>query len=75
MKPAGYEPGKKYPLVLYIHGGRDRWISPEQARSLVASAPEPSESWFVESAIHCGAYFVDRPAYCRRVAEFFDRHL
>ena len=21
MKPAGYEPGKKYPLVLYIHGG------------------------------------------------------
>jgi len=21
MKPAGYEPGKKYPVVLYIHGG------------------------------------------------------
>ena len=21
MKPYGYEPGKKYPLVLYIHGG------------------------------------------------------
>jgi dipeptidyl aminopeptidase/acylaminoacyl peptidase len=21
MKPAGYEPGKKYPLVLYVHGG------------------------------------------------------
>jgi dipeptidyl aminopeptidase/acylaminoacyl peptidase len=21
MKPAGYEAGKKYPLVLYIHGG------------------------------------------------------
>lgn len=21
MRPAGYEPGKKYPLVLYIHGG------------------------------------------------------
>jgi dipeptidyl aminopeptidase/acylaminoacyl peptidase len=21
MKPAGYEPGRKYPLVLYVHGG------------------------------------------------------
>ena len=21
MKPANFEPGKKYPLLLYIHGG------------------------------------------------------
>ena len=21
MKPYGYEPGKKYPMVIYIHGG------------------------------------------------------
>jgi predicted peptidase len=23
FKPAGYEPGKKYPLVIYLHGARD----------------------------------------------------
>lgn len=62
------------PLLL-IHGTRDRWIPVEQARRLAAAAPDPSEAWLVEGAIHCGAYFVDRAAYCERVAAFFARHL
>ena len=62
------------PLLL-IHGTRDRWIPLEQARRLIEAAPPPTESWLVEGAIHCGAYFVDRAAYCERVAAFFTRHL
>lgn len=62
------------PLLL-IHGTRDHWIPVEQARRLAAAAPEASEIWLVEGALHCGAYFLDRPAYCERVATFFARHL
>jgi fermentation-respiration switch protein FrsA (DUF1100 family) len=61
--------------ILFIHGTRDHWIPAEHARRLVAAAPQTSESWLVDGALHCGAYFVDRPEYCRRVAAFFERHL
>jgi dipeptidyl aminopeptidase/acylaminoacyl peptidase len=61
--------------LLFIHGTRDRWIPLAQARRLIESAPESAEAWVVEGAIHCGAYFVDREAYCERVATFFTRHL
>jgi len=62
------------PLLL-IHGTRDHWIPVEQARRLAAAASQPSEAWLVDEALHCGAYFVDRAAYCERVAAFFARHL
>lgn len=61
--------------LLFIHGTRDRWIPQDQARRLIEAASEPTESWLVEGALHCGAYFVDRAAYCDRVADFFTRHL
>jgi dipeptidyl aminopeptidase/acylaminoacyl peptidase len=61
--------------LLFIHGTRDRWIPIEQARALVAAAPEPHEAWFVDGALHCGAYFVDRVGYCERVAAFFSKNL
>lgn len=61
--------------LLFIHGSRDRWIPEEQARTLLAAAPPESESWLVDGAYHCGAYFVDRAGYCERVADFFGRHL
>jgi fermentation-respiration switch protein FrsA (DUF1100 family) len=61
--------------LLFIHGSRDRWIPVEQARQLAEAAPEPRESWVVDGAHHCGAYFVDRVTYCERVAAFFERHL
>jgi pimeloyl-ACP methyl ester carboxylesterase len=61
--------------LLFIHGSRDRWIPPELARRLIEAAPEPRESWLVEGALHCGAYFVDRTVYCERVARFFACHL
>jgi fermentation-respiration switch protein FrsA (DUF1100 family) len=61
--------------LLFIHGDRDHWIPPAMARRLVAAAPEPREAWFVDGALHCGAYFVDRRQYCERVASFFRVHL
>ena len=61
--------------ILFIHGTRDHWIPPDHARRLIEAAPETSESWIVDGALHCGAYFVDRPGYCERVAAFFERHL
>jgi dipeptidyl aminopeptidase/acylaminoacyl peptidase len=61
--------------ILFIHGTRDHWIPVDHARRLVEAAPPSSESWMVEGALHCGAYFLDRPGYCKRVAEFFERHL
>jgi fermentation-respiration switch protein FrsA (DUF1100 family) len=61
--------------LLFIHGSRDRWIPLEQAEALLAAAPEPKESWVVDGALHCGAYFVDREGYCERVATFFSDNL
>lgn len=61
--------------VLYVHGGRDRYVPRAQADRLFAAAPEPRERWVVEEAHHCGAYFVDRAAYMERVGGFLDRAL
>lgn len=61
--------------LLFIHGSRDRWIPLEQAEALLAAAPEPKESWVVDGALHCGAYFVDRERYCQRIAAFFSDNL
>lgn len=58
------------PLLL-IHGTADDVIPVEHARRLYAAAGEPKELWECEGAPHCGAYFVDRPAYVARVAAFF----
>lgn len=59
--------------VLYVHGSRDRYVPPALADRLVEAAPEPKETWRVEGAHHCGAYFADRREYVRRMVEFLDR--
>ena len=61
--------------LLLIHGDRDSVIPVSHAHELFAAAAEPRELWIVPGVEHCGAYFADRPAYCRRAAEFFDRYL
>jgi dipeptidyl aminopeptidase/acylaminoacyl peptidase len=65
------------PLLL-VHGLDDREVPPEHSRHIAAAAERagiPLESWFVPGASHCQAYFLDRPVYCARVTEFFQRHL
>lgn len=75
IAPARAVPALAGKPMLFIHGTRDHWIPVEHARRLVEAAPASSESWVVEGALHCGAYFLDRPGYCTRVATFFEKHL
>ncbi len=61
--------------VLIIHGVEDDLVPVEQARTLYRRAGDPKELWLLEGAKHAGAYFVDRKAYCQRIAGFFERWL
>jgi fermentation-respiration switch protein FrsA (DUF1100 family) len=62
------------PLLL-IHGTDDDMIPVSHAYRLYDAARDPKELWIAPGANHCGAYFLDRPAYCQRVAAFFERAL
>lgn len=62
------------PLLL-IHGTDDDMIPVSHARRLYDAAHEPKELWLAPGANHCGAYFLDRPAYCQRVIAFFEQGL
>ena len=59
--------------VLVIQGDRDATVPPEHGERLAAAAG--AQLWLVPGAHHCGAYFIDRPAYAERVTDFFRRHL
>jgi len=61
--------------LLIIHGTADEMIPVEHARRMYAAAAEPKELWIGEGAAHCGTYFLNRQAYCERVASFFARAL
>lgn len=58
--------------ILVIHGTADTMIPFEHAKMVYEAARQPKELWIGEGAEHCGTYFLDRPAYCARVAEFFE---
>jgi uncharacterized protein len=58
------------PLLL-IHGTADEMIPASHTQRLYDAAGSPKELWLAEGAGHCGAYFLDRPSYCQRVASFF----
>jgi fermentation-respiration switch protein FrsA (DUF1100 family) len=58
------------PLLL-IHGTDDLVIPVSHTQRLYEAAGEPKELWLAEGAGHCGAYFLNRPAYCQRVCAFF----
>lgn len=56
--------------LLMVHGTDDSVIPVEHAHRLARAAGEGSELRIVDGVDHCGAYFVDRPGYIARVAEF-----
>lgn len=58
------------PLLL-IHARDDMVVPFQHALGIWEQAQEPKEAWFLEEAGHCGAYFQDRPGYCRRISKFF----
>ncbi|HLZ80599.1 MAG TPA: alpha/beta hydrolase [Ktedonobacteraceae bacterium] len=61
--------------ILLIHGGKDSLVDPHDATLLYNAAGEPKELWFLPEADHCGAYFVDRIAYTKKVLNFFEQNL
>jgi fermentation-respiration switch protein FrsA (DUF1100 family) len=61
--------------VLLIHSTCDETIPVEDAFRLYDAAGEPKELWVADGTSHCGVYFLDREFYCRRVTDFFARHL
>jgi fermentation-respiration switch protein FrsA (DUF1100 family) len=58
--------------ILLIQGLKDTIVNPDDASLLYAAAHDPKEIWLVPDAEHCGAYFVDRIAYTRKVVDFFE---
>ncbi len=85
LRSAGYRGRDVAPLrvvnklagrpLLLIHGDDDGMIPISHAHRLFAAAHEPKELWIAPGANHCGAYFLDRPAYCQRVINFFAQGL
>ena len=78
--PAEVDPLKEVAKIapracLFIHGLRDRTCEPEDSVRLYEAAEDPKGLWLLEGAGHCDAYFLDREAYCDRVAAFFEEHL
>src|SRR5215213_1436858 len=78
--PAEVDPLKEVAKIapracLFIHGLRDRTCDPEDSVKLYEAAGDPKGLWLLEGAGHCDAYFLDREAYCDRVAAFFEEHL
>jgi len=61
--------------TLFVHGLLDETCDPGDSRKLYEAAGEPKELWMLEGAGHCDAYFLDREAYCGRVAAFFREYL
>lgn len=60
---------------LLIHGTEDSISPVDQGYAVYAAAREPKELWIAEGAEHCGAYFVDRLGYTRRLVDWFERNL
>jgi uncharacterized protein len=80
-----YDPGEVEPLkevakiapraAMFVHGLLDETCDHEDSIRLFEAAGDPKELWLLEGAGHCDAYFLDRGAYCERVAAFFEEHL
>ncbi|HEX6122377.1 MAG TPA: alpha/beta hydrolase, partial [Ktedonobacterales bacterium] len=73
IEPVRWAPQLAPRPLLVIHGTDDSAIPVAQGIQVYEAAGEPKELWIGQGAEHCGTYFLDRAAYCARVAEFFDR--
>ena len=61
--------------LLIIHGSEDTVVPVAHGHALFAAAGEPKQLWICQGVEHCGAYFLDRPAYVQRVVAFLDQYL
>lgn len=75
VAPIDHAPEWRGKALFFIGSPEDDMVSPDDARRLFEAASEPKALWMVRGASHCGAYFVDRPRYCRLVHQFLDHYL
>jgi len=61
--------------ILFIHGGRDAYVPPEQTQALYDVKPGPKDIWICPGAKHNQAVAADPRTYHRNVTAFFNRHL
>jgi fermentation-respiration switch protein FrsA (DUF1100 family) len=61
--------------ILLIHGTEDSIVDYHDSEALYNAAPGPKQLWLVPHVDHCGAYFLDRPAYVGRVYSFLEETL
>ncbi len=61
--------------VLFLHGGADRTIPPQQSLHLHERVGPSSRRVVFPGADHCGGYFQDRAGYISLVSGFFDEVL
>ncbi|MBM4017376.1 MAG: alpha/beta fold hydrolase [Planctomycetes bacterium] len=61
--------------ILFIHGERDAYVRPEQARVLFDLKPGAKELWICPGAKHNQSVATEPQTYARKIVEFFDRHL
>ncbi len=61
--------------VFFIHGRKDSYVRPEQAKRIYEQAQEPKFLWIVPKAKHNLAVEVAPELYSRRTAAFFSQYL
>jgi pimeloyl-ACP methyl ester carboxylesterase len=75
VEPIAHAASWRGKALFFIGAEGDQTVSPGDSRRLFEVAPEPKALWVPKGAPHCGAYFQDRPRYCRLVAQFLEHHL
>ncbi len=61
--------------IFFIHGEKDSYVRPEQARRIYEQAQEPKFLWIVPKAKHNHAVDEAPELYCERTAAFFRQYL
>ena len=61
--------------ILFIHGERDAYVRPEQARALHDLKPGPKDIWICPAAKHNQSVKTDPKTYAAKITEFFGRYL
>ena len=74
VRLAALVPRLRQPLFA-IQGGEDRRVVPLLGREFYRRWAGPKERWVEPRVAHVGMFARHPEAYCRRVADFFDRTL
>ncbi|MDR1408933.1 MAG: alpha/beta hydrolase [Oscillospiraceae bacterium] len=81
---AGYSAKESDPLggmanakcpVLFIHGGKDTFVTTRFVYELFDACPTPKRLFVVPDAIHAFSYWVDPNGYNEVVTEFIEEHI